>query len=148
MVDEVVYPFETLPDPMDVVWSFFPYDEQRGVPATDPHPALVFETYEFRAGQYAVKVAYGTSSTQARKEPGPHFKVSNYNALMFAGLNRETTFDLSRFKWLPWTSRWFASPDPAKYGTPVIGCIRSDGQGQSVLKEILRERQRLGLPVP
>ncbi len=146
MVDEIVYPIETLPDPMDVVWSFFPYDEQRGVPATVPHPALVFETRELDDGRLAVRVAYGTSSTKPRKNPGPHFKVENYNALMFAGLDRVTTFDLGRFKWLLWTSRWFASPDPTKYATPIIGCIHGDGQ--DVLREALRERRDLGLPVP
>jgi hypothetical protein len=144
MVGEIVYPFETLPDPMDVVWSFFPYDEQRGVPASEPHPALVFETYEFRDGEYAVKVAYGTSA--AARRDGPHFVVSNYNALMFAGLNKVTTFDLGRAKFLPWTSRWFSSPDPTKYATPKIGCIQADGQ--EVLRSILRERRDAGQRVP
>ena len=148
MIDEIVYPFETLPDPMDVVWSFFPYDERRGLPATEPHPAIVFETYQFADGHYAVKVAYGTSSSRPRTNEGPHFVVSNFNALQFAGLNRATTFDLGRSKFLPWTSRWFASPDPTKYATPRIGCIRADGGGQDVLREILRKRKSKGLPVP
>lgn len=148
MVDEIVYPFETLPDPMDVVWSFFPYDDNRGVPATEPHPALVFTSFEFSPGQYAIQVAYGTSSAKPRVNPGPHFRVENYNALQFAGLNRVTTFDLGRFCFLPWTSRWFASPDPTKYATPKIGCIRADGGGQDVLREVLRERERLGMRVP
>lgn len=59
---------------MDVVWSFFPYDENRGVPAIDPHPALVFETNEYREGEYSVKVAYGTSNV-ARSDRAQHFVI-------------------------------------------------------------------------
>lgn len=130
---------------MDVVWSFFPYDEQRGVPATEPHPALVFETTEYREGEYAVKVAYGTSNV-GRGERAQHFVVSNWNAMRFAGLNRETFFDLGRFKWLPWTSAWFASPDLDKYPTPVIGRILEDGQ--TVLRYVIAQRRAAGLTVP
>lgn len=130
---------------MDVVWSFFPYDEKRGVPAAEPHPALVFETTEFRNGEYAVKVAYGTSNV-TRAERAQYFVVSNWNALQFAGLNKETFFDLGRFKWLPWRSEFFASPDLDKYPTPVIGRILGDGQ--AVLRYVIEQRRAAGLVVP
>lgn len=146
MVDEIVYPPDSLPDPMDVVWCFFPYHEKRGVPATKPHPALVFETSEFLDGRFAVRVAFGTSAKKPRFDDGTHFKVSNYNALHLAGLNRVTTFDLGRVKYLPWTSRWFASPDPSKYASPKIGSIEADGQ--AILRAILKIREAKGLSVP
>jgi hypothetical protein len=139
------YPFETLPRPLDVVWSQFPYDEARGVPAIEPHPALVFETNEYRPGEYAVKVAYGTSNV-TRADRAQHFVVSNWNAMQFAGLNRETFFDLGRFKWLPWTDAWFTSPDPQKYATPVIGRIVDDGIAS--LRYVLEQRRAAGLITP
>jgi hypothetical protein len=139
------YPFETLPRPLDVVWSLFPYDEKRGVPATTPHPALVFETREFRDGEYSVKVCYGTSNV-TRGDRSQHYVVSNWNLMQFAGLNRETFFDLWRFKWLPWTSDWFVSPDPAKYSTPVIG--RIVGDGVPALAYVLEQRKASGLATP
>lgn len=139
------YPFETLPRPLDVVWSKFPYDENRGVPAIEPHPALVFETNEFRPNEYAVKVCYGTSNVQ-RSDRAQHFVVSNWNCLRFAGLNKETFFDLGRFKWLPWTSEWFESPDPQKYATPVIGRIVDPGIG--ALRYVLQNRRAAGLATP
>jgi hypothetical protein len=145
MVDEVVYPVETLPDPMDVVWSYFPYDETRGVPAIEPHPALVFQVNEYRPGLYSVKVVYGTSNV-GRGDRSQHLVISNYNELMFAGLHKETFFDLGRFKWLPWTSKWFRSPDEAKYSTPVIGHLSDKGQG--ILRYILQQRQLAKLAVP
>lgn len=145
MLTGVIYPFETLPRPMDVVWSLFPYDEKRGVPATEPHPALVFETNEFRDGEYAVKVAYGTSNV-TRVERSQHFVVSNWNSLQFAGLNKETFFDLGRFKWLPWRSDFFISPDPKIYPTPVIGRILENGQ--TVLRYVIEQRRAAGLAVP
>jgi hypothetical protein len=130
---------------MDVVWSFFPYDETRGVPATEPHPALVFETNEFRLGEYTVKVCYGTSNV-TRAERAQHLIISNYNAMRFAGLNKETFFDLGRFKWLPWTSEWFASPDDDKYPTPVIGRLVQEVQDH--LRYVLVQRKASGLAVP
>lgn len=145
MVDVVAYPFETLPRPLDVVWSHFPYDEKRGVPAIEPHPALVFETTEFRDGEYAVKVAYGTSNVK-RADRAQHFVISNWNAMLFAGLNMETFFDLGRFKWLPWTSAWFTSPDPNKYPTPVIGRVLEDGA--TALRYVLEQRRAAGLATP
>ncbi len=145
MVGATAYSFETLPRPMDVVWSLFPYDERRGVPATVPHPALVFETSEFREGEYAVKVAYGTSNV-GRGDRAQHFVVSNYNAMRFAGLNKETFFDLGRFKRLPWCSDFFVSPDPQKYSTPVIGRIVEPGL--SALRYVLEQRRAAGLATP
>lgn len=138
------HPPNTLPDPMDVVWCRFPYDEKPGRPGREPHPGLVFETNEYREGQYAVKVAFGTSNVQ--RPNGPHFVVSNFNAMRIAGLNKVTCFDLGRSKWLVWTTDWFESPDPAKYATPVIGSIGQDGQ--AALGVILRRRRDAGLPVP
>ena len=139
------YPFDTLPRPLDVVWSFFPYDEKRGVPAIEPHPALVFETNEFRPNEYAVKVAYGTSNVK-RSDRAQHYVVTNWNLLQFAGLRKETFFDLGRSKWLPWDDAFFKSPDLAKYPTPVIGRI-VDG-GINALKYVLEQRRAAGLQNP
>lgn len=130
---------------MDVVWCFFPYDEARGVPAIKPHPGLVFETNEFRQGEFAVKVAFGTSNV-TRAARAQHFVISNYTALQFAGLNKETFFDLGRYKRLPWTSTFFRSPDPAKYSTPVIGQVL--GEGQTNLRYVIEQRRAAGLAVP
>lgn len=130
---------------MDVVWCHFPYDERRGVPAIDPHPGLVFATNEFRPGEFAVQVAFGTSNV-TRGDRAQHFVVSNYNALQFAGLNKETFFDLGRYKWLPWTTDFFRSPDPDKYATPVIGQIL--GEGQVNLRYVLEQRRAAGLATP
>lgn len=139
------YPFETLPRPLDVVWSRFPYDEQRGVPASKPHPALVFESREFRPHEYSIKVCYGTSNV-TRAERAQHFVVSNESCQIIAGLNKETFFDLGRFKWLPWDSDWFESPDLNKYSTPVIGRIIEPGI--SALGYVLQQRKAAGLPTP
>ena len=129
---------------MDVVWCLFPFEERPGVPGPDPHPGLVFETREFRPGEYSVQVVYGTSNT---KRPGsPHFMVSNFAAMKMAGLNKVTIFDLGRSRWLPWTDGFFRSPDPRKYPTPKIGCIQSEGQ--AALASVLRRRRDLGLPNP
>ncbi len=129
---------------MDVVWCLFPFEEKPGVPGPEPHPGLIFETREFRPGEYAVKVVYGTSNT--RRPGSPHFIVSNFNAMKYAGLNCVTIFDLGRSKWLPWTDGFFRSPDLAKYPTPKIGCIKEDGQG--ALAAVLAERAARGLPNP
>jgi hypothetical protein len=92
-----------------------------------------------------VKVAYGTSKV-GRAERSQHFVVSNYNALLFAGLNRETFFDLGRTVWLPWTDAFFKTPDISKYPSPVIG--RIVGDEVAALRYIITQRAAAGLAVP
>lgn len=145
MVEDNFYPAVTLPAPLSVVWGRFPYDEKPGQPGADFHPCLVFEWNEFRPDQYAVLVAFGTGNID-RGERGINFIVSKYEAQIRAGLNKETLFDLGRTKWLQWSDRWFSSPNPAKWPTPVIGKIGEGGE--RVLRYILQQRAAAGLPTP
>lgn len=142
---ETAYPASTLPEPMDVVWCRFPYDETPGKPGDIAHPALVFEVMEYREGKYAVRVAFGTSNMD-RGDKAMNFQVSNFAAQRAAGLAKETFFDLGRVKTLVWTDRWFESPDPKRWSTPVIGQIGADGQ--EYLRAVLERRKGAGLTVP
>jgi hypothetical protein len=145
LVEDIHYPKESLPNPMDVVWCRYPYAERPGVPGTTPHPCLVFGTNKYSNG-YAVLVAFGTSSfTSKQAETDLNFAVSNMTEMHTAGLFKVTMFDLGRFKRLPWSPKFFEILNP-KYSTPKIGCIST--RGQDVLKMILRERDRRGLPTP
>jgi hypothetical protein len=138
-----VYPSTTLPDPMDVVWSYFPYEERPDDPGPAPHPALVFDWKKHASGLFTIRVAFGSSKPRTK---GPHYTVQNYNAMMLAGLNKVTTFDLGRVADLPWDSDWFVSPNPKKFSTPVIGYLQESSH--DALRRVLRRRQALGLPTP
>lgn len=100
---------------------------------------------EYRPGDFSVLAVFGTSNVE-RADRGTNFVVSKYLALQKAGLCKETLFDLGRSRWLPWTTRWFTSPDPHKWPTPIIGHIESDGA--HVLRYILQQRAELGLRNP
>jgi hypothetical protein len=143
--EDTAHSADTLPEPMDVVWCHFPYDERRWAPGPTPHPCLVFETREFRPGEYAVQVVFGTSNI-ARADRDTNFLVSNYGAQILAGLCKETLFDLGRSRRLEWRSRWFTTPDPKRWSTPIIG--RIPDQGHDVLRMLIAKRRALGLPVP
>lgn len=138
-------PSETLPKPFEVVWSRFPYNQNPGVPAVDPHPALVFAVNEYQPGRYSVQVAYGTSNLKTDSRPYD-FRVHNFRAMQYAGLSQATRFDLDCIKWLMWDDEWFVSPNTAVYHTPVIGCLLPDWQER--LKRLLRRRAAKGLAVP
>jgi len=129
---------------MDVVWCRFPYDGQAGR-SEIPHPCLVFQVNEYKPDKFAVKVVYGTSNL-TRVPKGENFVNYNHTELDYAGLYKVTLFDLGRSKWLTWGPQFFTSPDQNKYPTPVIGCVRT--QGQDVLRVILEERRAKGLPCP
>lgn len=139
------YPVKTLPKAADVVWTRFPWDESRNEPGP-PHPCLVFHTAVHpKTGIGGVKVAFGTSNIE-RGERGRNFIISNVVGLNTAGLRRETLFDLGRWRWLLWTDRWFFSPDPKRWSTPVIGCL--DGERLQRLRTIVSIRQQWGLDCP
>jgi hypothetical protein len=128
-----------------VVWSKFPYDQRPGLPAVDPHPALVFAASEYKADHWAVQVAYGTSNLKTDSR-AYDFRIQNFRAMQYAGLNQATRFDLDQIKWLMWDDDWFASPNPKIYETPVIGCLLEDQQDR--LRRLLRRREAKGLPLP
>lgn len=100
---------------------------------------------EYQPGKFSVLVVFGTGNVD-RGERGVNFVVSKFSSLKIAGLNKETLFDLGRAKWLPWTDRWFISPDLKRWSTPVIGHIEADGA--AVLRHILGQRAKLGLRNP
>jgi hypothetical protein len=119
--------------------------EKPGVPAEDFHPCLVLEWNEFKPGKFAVLVVFGTSKIRP-VDRGRNFIISKYETLMKAGLYRETMFDLGRSKRLPWSDRWFFTPDPKRWTTPVIGHIGD--RGRTVLGYMLQQRLAAGLPTP
>lgn len=129
---------------MDVVWCRFPYENQSGK-CESPHPALVFATNEYKPDKFSIQVVYGTSNL-SRAPKNENFVVSKTSEMDYAGLYKVTLFDLGRAKWLVWGPQFFFSPDENKYSTPVIGCIRP--QGQQILKIILAERRAKGLKCP
>lgn len=110
----------------------------------DPHPALVFAASEYQPGLWAVQVAYGTSNLKSDRNYD--FRVQNFRAMQYAGLNQATRFDLDKIKWLMWDDEWFASPNLKVYPTPVIGCLLEDRQDR--LRQLLRRREAKGLSVP
>lgn len=138
-------PADKLPEPLDVVWSRFPYDDKPGEPGEVAHPALVFATFEFRPGEFSVQVAYGTSKLKTDRRPFD-FRIQNFRDMQFAGLAQATRFDLDKIKFLPWDDAWFENPAPWKYDSPVIGRVL-DGPAER-LKNILRVRADNGMPVP
>lgn len=138
-------PKEALPQPLDIVWARFPYSDNPGVPAQDPHPALVFSTFEYAPGLFSVQVAYGTSKLKTDTRPFD-FRVQNFRVMQYAGLHQATRFDLDRVKFLMWDDAWFFSPDPEKYDTPVIGHLLDEAADR--LRNILRVRADHGYKVP
>jgi len=128
-----------------VVWSKFPYDQKPGLPAVEPHPALVFAASEYKPGLWAIQVAYGTSNLKTEARPND-FRVTNFRAMQYAGLNQATRFDMDLIKWLMWDDDWFASPNDKVYETPIIGSLLEDQQNR--LRRLLKRREAKGLPTP
>ena len=115
------------------------------MPGEDYHPCLVLEWGEFRPNEFAVLVLFGTSKIDPR-DRNRHFIISKYESIIKAGLNRETMFDLGRWKRLQWSERWFMTPDPKRWSTPVIGHL--SGPGGLILRYMLQQRAAAGLPTP
>lgn len=128
-----------------MVWGRFPYEQKPGQPGADYHPCLVLGWNEFRPGKFSILVVFGTSQKNS-VEQWCNFTVSNTSAMLLAGLNKVTYFDLGRWKWLQWHKAWFQTPDPARWTTPVIG--RIEASGAHVLRYQLERRAANGLPTP
>lgn len=143
-MNETFLPKSTVPRPLDIVWGRFPYAERPGLPGPVCHPCLVLQTNEFRPGCWSVLVVFGTSNTE-REDRHLNLTVSNVSAQIKCGLNKDTLFCLGRYKRLPWSEKWFSPPD-SRWATPKIG--RLPPPGPDILRETLRLRERLGLPVP
>lgn len=138
-------PADTLPAPLDIVWSRFPYDNKPGEPGEVAHPALVFATFEYKPGLFSVQVAYGTSKLKTDRRPFD-FRIQNFRHMQYAGLSQATRFDLDRIRYLMWDSDWFESPDLTKYETPVIGHLQEEPAAR--LRNLLRVRADNGMKVP
>jgi len=138
-------PAETLPEPLDIVWCRFPYDDKPGEPGEVAHPALVFSTFEYQPGLYSVQVAFGTSTLKTERRPFD-FRIQNFRHMQYAGLCKATRFDLDRIKFLMWDSDWFQSPDPEKFSTPVLGRLLDEPAER--LRNLLRVRADNGMKVP
>ncbi len=115
------------------------------MPGVVPHPALVLGVNEFRDGEYAVLIVYGTSRLKPDQRP---FDLTIMNAvnLCYAGLAQATRFDLDKFKWLPWTDEWFAIQDPQRHSSPVIGRLPQDEIED--LRRLMQLREAAKMPVP
>lgn len=138
-------PQDQLPEPLDIVWARFPFDEKPGVPGEKPRPGLVFSTFEIEPGRFSVQIAYGTSNLKTENRPFD-FRIQNFRMMQFAGLSQATRFDLDRIKFLPWDDQWFESPNLAKYATPVIGKLLDDPAER--LRNLLRVRADNDMKVP
>lgn len=134
-----------LPRPGDIVWTRFPYTQNPGKPGADPHPALVFAVYCRGEGLFSIQCAYGTSNLKTETRPYD-FRISNFRAMQYAGLDKATRFDLDKIKWLQWDDAWFQSPDLSRYPTPTIGFLQEDQRVR--LGNLLRYRLDQGLSVP
>ncbi len=134
------YPITTLPAPLDVVWSHFPFDGSEVEPGPVPHPALIAQT-ALNDGKPQVLVIYGTSNMKLTTRPHDFF-ICNSSELDEAGLKQNTRFDMDRYRWLPWAEEWFR-PINMNYESPVLG--RLSQNGRNLLNALIKERKRLGL---
>lgn len=139
------YPKDKLPNPMDIVWCRFPFDDKPGIPAVVCHPALVFATHEYKAAHYSVQVAYGTSTLKTDERPADFIVMSAVN-LCYAGLAQATRFDLDRIKWLMWDDDWFIPQCKEQHDTPVIG--RLPQEEIEDLRRLLKIRRSAGMSTP
>ena len=139
------YPVTTAPRAFDITWCNFPYREVPYEPGPKRHPALVLSisVHKHAASglDYAtLQVAYGTSQPQNGRPPYEILHIHNYNALMRAGLCRETWFDLERVQRILWAEEYFP---PADHGSPILGKLNHD---QIIRLQTVKEvRDAIGL---
>lgn len=110
----------------DLVWCFFPQDEQLE-PGPKPRPGLLLKVRRVLGEdqQFAVEVAYGTSQKVEILYSG-EFLISRADADAFqlSGLSYPTKFDLSKIAELPYNDQWFAIPPRPRHGQiPKLGTL-------------------------
>lgn len=112
----------------DLVWCFFPQDEQRE-PGPKPRPGLILSVRRVLGtdGQFAVKVAYGTSQKIDPLYAGEFLITrSDGEAFQLSGLSFPTKFNMARLAELPYNDQWFTIPPQPRHGqNPKLGTLHS-----------------------
>ena len=130
------YTVDTVPNPLDVVWCYFPKEEIPHLPSEEPHPCLVRAIELSRSHAVArIEVCFGTSKN-IMDDPFD-LVISNLSEMDCAGLYYATRFKLDKFRILPWCSEFFAPP-PGK-SSAIIGKL---GQQSRTYLEKLKKLRR------
>jgi PemK-like, MazF-like toxin of type II toxin-antitoxin system len=114
------------PAPGDIVWCLFP-EIPDVEPGPKPRPAIVMGVEE-RSDGVSVRVVYGTSQRVSRLNTGEVAitQAKHAAAYVLAGLAYDTKFDFKVIIELPWTERYFKTPNRATHGnTPKIGTLHA-----------------------
>lgn len=117
------YPIESLPKALEILWCYFPVDENPGKPGPRHRPCLVRRVaMDPDTMRGLVEVAYGTTKLKRGERP-LDLRIVNFEDLAEIGLPSATRFDLDRTLELPWTTEYFG-PHP-KYPTIYIGKLNA-----------------------
>lgn len=111
----------SLPEPLNIVWCWFPLAEAPKRPGPKHRPALV-RSIKLSPDRTmaAVEVTFGTTKIRLLDRPFD-LHIQNSAALDHAGLPSVTRFDLGRTIWLPWASEYFTPR--SGYSSPVSGTL-------------------------
>ncbi|WP_282348062.1 hypothetical protein [Pseudomonas sp. PS01301] len=120
----MTYQFTPLPEPGDIVWCYFPHQEDAGAPGPKERPALVIRVSE---ADHAVQVAYGTSKRTHQIHKGEFVMDPADGGFQISGLSVRTKFDLNRREQLYFDAEYFA-PAPGVHTQsplPKMGTMHS-----------------------
>lgn len=105
------------PRALDIVFTYFPYQEDNGRPALDKHPAVVLAVGMKPDGSLRLLAAYGSS--RGLYQPAPSNVIVEPEHYPDSGLWYPTRFDLARHAWLDYDAKYFCNAPDRK--SPIMG---------------------------